>query len=88
MTPEVTRPKIRSLEHTIGDPATFPQRIWAAYNRALQEKPLPTKAIVMALGLAAGDMFAQVATTGAIGNLARTMHMAMFGLSIQGPALH
>eukprot|EP00873_Tetraselmis_striata_P018515 jgi/Tetstr1/438779/TSEL_027288.t1 len=61
--------------------------IWQLYNQQLEQRPLLTKAVVMALGLALGDVLATV-VTGATACLAKTAHMAAFGLLFQGPALH
>eukprot|EP00873_Tetraselmis_striata_P007392 jgi/Tetstr1/427656/TSEL_017781.t1 len=63
------------------------EEVWQFYNRQLEERPLLTKAVVMALGLALGDILATVVTGTAV-CLAKTLHMAAFGLLFQGPALH
>lgn len=62
-------------------------QIWSYYNQQLEERPLVTKAVVMALGLALGDVLAS-ALTGAAAIMTKTLHMAAFGLLFQGPALH
>lgn len=55
----------------------------------IAERPLVTKAVVMAIGLASGDLLAKMATcTGVFHDFARTISMGLFGLLFQGPALH
>ena len=68
------------LEDSIG-------RLWNFYCRSLEQNPLVTKAIVMALGLACGDLLAKC-VTGAFDDFGKTVSMGLFGLLFQGPALH
>ena len=61
--------------------------LWNFYCRSLERHPLATKAVVMALGLACGDVLAKC-VTGVFDDVWRTFSMGLFGLLFQGPALH
>ena len=65
----------------------FLGRLWNLYCRSLEKYPLVTKAVVMALGLACGDLLAKC-VTGSFGDVWRTFSMGLFGLLFQGPGLH
>lgn len=61
--------------------------VWRHCNQQLEQRPLLTNAIVMALGLAIGDMLAAT-IMGGPAFTTKTLQMAAFGLLFQGPALH
>lgn len=65
--------------------------MWRLYEEQLAARPLATKAVVMALGLATGDVLAKLAAGTALTTAAALHRMAsmfVFGLLFQGPALH
>jgi len=61
---------------------------WAAYNDALDKKPLITKALTSLVGWALGDVLAQVFITGGPFDMKRFITLSVFGLIYHGPSGH
>jgi len=61
---------------------------WAAYNEALDEKPLLTKALTSLVGWAAGDALAQIFIGSAAFDLTRFLTLSFFGFIYHGPSGH
>jgi protein Mpv17 len=61
---------------------------WAAYNTALDEKPLFTKAMTSLVGWALGDALAQVFIGSDPFNAKRFITLSLFGFLYHGPSGH
>jgi len=61
---------------------------WAAYNDALDKKPLTTKALTSLVGWALGDFLAQVFITGGPFDWKRFLTLSAFGFLYHGPSGH
>uniref|UniRef100_A0A7S3L6N3 Peroxisomal membrane protein MPV17 n=1 Tax=Amphora coffeiformis TaxID=265554 RepID=A0A7S3L6N3_9STRA len=61
---------------------------WAAYNQALDEKPLLTKAMTSLVGWALGDLLAQIFISGGPFNMQRFLSLSFFGFIYHGPSGH
>jgi protein Mpv17 len=62
---------------------------WAAYNEALDKKPITAKALTSAFGFFLGDLLAQlfIVKSGAL-DIKRLVTLAVFGLIYHGPSGH
>jgi protein Mpv17 len=62
---------------------------WAAYNEALDKKPITAKALTSAFGFFLGDLLAQlfIVKSGAL-DVKRLVTLAIFGLIYHGPSGH
>lgn len=61
---------------------------WAAYNDALEEKPLLTKALTSLVGWCLGDLLAQLFIVGGPINVKRLITLSVFGFIYHGPSGH
>jgi protein Mpv17 len=61
---------------------------WAAYNEALDKKPLITKAMTSLVGWALGDFLAQVFISKAAFDMKRFITLSAFGFLYHGPSGH
>jgi protein Mpv17 len=61
---------------------------WAAYNDALDKKPLLTKALTSLVGWALGDFLAQVFISGGPFDMKRFITLSAFGFLYHGPSGH
>jgi protein Mpv17 len=61
---------------------------WAAYNKALDDKPLTAKACTSLVGWALGDLLAQIFITGGAFDMKRFITLSAFGLLYHGPSGH
>lgn len=61
---------------------------WAAYNNALDEKPLMTKALTSLVGWALGDALAQIFIGSDPFDIKRLITLAVFGFIYHGPSGH
>jgi protein Mpv17 len=61
---------------------------WAAYNDALDSKPLITKAMTSLVGWAFGDLLAQIFISGGPFDMQRFITLSVFGFIYHGPSGH
>jgi len=61
---------------------------WAAYNEALDKKPLLTKALTSLVGFALGDYLAQVFIAKGVFDMRRFLTLSSFGFLYHGPSGH
>jgi len=61
---------------------------WAAYNNALDEKPLLTKALTSLAGWALGDVLAQIFIAKSAFDVKRFLTLSAFGFLYHGPSGH
>ncbi|GAX13901.1 peroxisomal membrane protein 2 [Fistulifera solaris] len=61
---------------------------WAAYNEALDKKPLITKAMTSLVGWALGDLLAQIFISGGPFDMKRFITLSVFGFIYHGPSGH
>lgn len=61
---------------------------WAAYNEALDKKPLITKAMTSLVGWALGDLLAQVFIAKTAFDVKRFLTLSAFGFLYHGPSGH
>lgn len=61
---------------------------WAAYNEALDKKPLLTKAMTSLVGWALGDLLAQIFISGGPFDMKRFITLSAFGFLYHGPSGH
>jgi len=61
---------------------------WAAYNDALDKKPLITKAFTSLVGWALGDLLAQIFIGGGPFDVKRFITLSAFGFLYHGPSGH
>mmetsp|Transcript_27703 Transcript_27703/g.76236 ORF Transcript_27703/g.76236 Transcript_27703/m.76236 type:complete len:259 (+) Transcript_27703:111-887(+) len=61
---------------------------WTAYNKALDNTPLMTKALTSLVGWAIGDLLAQLFLSKGPFDAKRFINLALFGLTYFGPAGH
>lgn len=64
--------------------------LWDKYNEALDQHPIPTKAVTSLVGFTIGDLLAQkfLGAKGSSIDLARLLRLASFGLCVHGPVGH
>ncbi|EME26530.1 Protein SYM1 [Galdieria sulphuraria] len=74
---------LQRLRHHVG-------RLWYRYNRALATRPLPVKVVTSTVGLALGDVIAQLPLMyeGERWDVLRTLRFSSFGLVVHGPLSH
>ncbi|GMH40906.1 hypothetical protein BSKO_08810 [Bryopsis sp. KO-2023] len=63
------------------------QRFWRTYNQLLDEKPIMVKSMTSFFGFMIGDICAQT-IVGDPYSAARTLHLVMFGVLMDGPCGH
>lgn len=61
---------------------------WGAYTKALEEKPLTSKALTSLVGWALGDILAQVFIETSPFNYIRLLRLSAFGVLYHGPSGH
>lgn len=61
---------------------------WAAYNDALDSKPLITKSMTSLVGWALGDLLAQIFISGGPFDMQRFITLSVFGFIYHGPSGH
>jgi len=61
---------------------------WAAYNQALDDRPLLTKALTSLVGWALGDALAQIFIGSDPFNMKRFVTLSLFGFLYHGPSGH
>ena len=85
---KLSRLSIRSLHSVSKLHSNRISKLWEAYSRSLESKPLPTKALTASLIAFTGDIASQVLLSEKDIDISRILRYTLLGGVLVGPTLH